>query len=111
MADSEQIKNKAKETIETIVDVGVETYKVAEERARTLAKKTKLKASIVNDKATIRRLSVEIGTKYYNMFKDSPAPEFEKLFAEVTAAHASITDKESQIEELNTSSASDKTDE
>lgn len=100
MADGEQFKNKAKETIETIVDVGVETYKVAEERARVLAKKTKLRAGIVNDKATVRRLSVEIGTKYYDMFKDSPAPEFEKLFADVTAAHEAIADKERQIEEL-----------
>lgn len=100
MADNTEFKKKAKGTIDTIVDVSVETYKVAEEKARLLAKKTKLRAGIVNDKATIRRLSVELGTTYYNMFKDSPAPEFAGLCADITSAHERIAEKEQKIEEL-----------
>ena len=108
MANYEDFKKKAKETFETIADVSVETYKVAEERAKILAKKTKLRAGIVNEKATIRRLSVELGTNYYKMFKDSPAPEFEQLCTEITNAYERITDKENQIAELKNNSAKDK---
>lgn len=100
MANNEEFKQKAKETIDTIVDVSVETYKVAEERARLLAKKTKLRASIVNEKATIRRLSVELGTAYYNKKKDNPPEEFAKMFAEITAAHEKIAEKEKEIEDI-----------
>lgn len=105
MADYEEFKTKAKETIETIADATVETYKVAEEKAKILAKKTKLRAGVVNEKATVRRLSVELGATYYKLFKDSPAPEFEKLCVEITAAYERIADKERQIEELKASAA------
>ncbi|MCL2628269.1 MAG: hypothetical protein FWD44_06210 [Oscillospiraceae bacterium] len=100
MGNYDGFKKKAKETFETIADASVDAYKVAEEKARVLAKKTKLRAGIVNDKATIRRLSVELGTTYYKMFKDSPAPEFEQLCIEITSAHERIAEKERLIEEL-----------
>jgi len=108
MAKYDNFKKKAKETFETIADVSVDAYKVAEEKAKILAKKTKLRAGIVNDKATIRRLSVELGTKYFNLFKDSPAPEFEQLCIEIGSAHGRIADKEKQIEELKNNSKQDK---
>jgi len=100
MANYDEFKKKAKETLDTIADVSVDAYKMAEEKARILAKKTKLRAGIVNDKATIRRLSVELGSTYYKMYKDNPAPEFEKICVEITGAYERITDKEKEIEEL-----------
>jgi len=100
MSNYDDFKKKAKETLDTFADVSVEAYKIAEEKARILAKRTKLRAGIVNEKATIRRLSVELGTTYYKMYKDSPAPEFEKICVEITGAHERIAIKEKEIEEL-----------
>jgi len=101
MSNSDNFKRKAKETIDTIADVSVETFKAAEEKAKVIAKKTKLRAGIVNDKATVRRLSVELGALYYKMFKDSPAPEFEQLCLEMTNAYERIADKEQQIADFS----------
>ena len=100
MANYDGFKKKAKETLDTIVDVSVDACMLAEEKARILAKKTKLRAGIVNEEATIRRLSVELGTTYYKMYKDSPAPEFEKICVDITGAHERIAIKEKEIEEL-----------
>jgi len=105
MANYDEFKKKAKETLESFADASVDAYKATEQKARVLAKKTKLRASIVNDKATIRRLSVEIGTIYYKLFKDNPAPEFEKACKEITEAYELIASKEAQIEELKNNGA------
>jgi len=99
-ANYDEFKKKAKETLDTIADASVDAYKLAEEKARILAKKTKLRAGIVNDKATIRRLNVELGGTYYKLFKDAPAPELESLCAEITDAYEKIAEKEQEIEEL-----------
>ncbi|MCL2080373.1 MAG: hypothetical protein FWH17_11225 [Oscillospiraceae bacterium] len=107
MAKYDDFKKKAKETFDTIADVSVDAYKTAEEKAKILAKKTKLRAGIVNDKATIRRLSVELGTTYYKLFKDNPGEEFEQLCLEISNAHERIADKESQIEELKNAAKQD----
>ena len=105
MSNYDDFKKKARETLESFADASVDAYKATEQKARILAKKTKLRASIVNDKATIRRLSVEIGTVYYKLFKDNPAPEFERACKEIAEAYECIASKEAQIEELKRSGA------
>jgi len=100
MSNYDDFKTRAKVTLESLADASVDAYRATEQKARILAKKTKLRASIVNDKATIRRLSVEIGTVYYKMFKENPAPEFEKAVMEITEAYECIAAKEAQIDEL-----------
>jgi len=100
MASYDDIKQKAKETIDSIADASVDAYKVAEEKARVLAKKTRLRAGIVNEKATIRRLSVELGTAYYEKYKDVPLNMFNQLCQEITCAHERIAAKEKEIAEL-----------
>jgi len=100
MSNYEDFKKKAKEAFDTLADASVDAYKVAEEKAKVLARKTKLRAGIVNDKAVIRRVSVEIGTAYYNKYKDDPNSEFAKLCAEIAEAHSKIAEKEKEIEQL-----------
>ena len=100
MANYDELKKIAKETLDTIADASVDAYKVAEEKARILARKTKLRAGIVNEKATIRRLNVELGSSYYNLYKDNPAPEFEDICEDISGAFERIALKEKEIEEL-----------
>jgi len=102
MANYDDLKKKAKDALDTIADASVDAYKVAEEKTRVLARKTKLRAGIVNEKATIRRLSVELGTNYYNKYKDDPGAEFSQLCEEIKCAHERIALKEDEIAELKT---------
>ena len=100
MPNYDDFKRKAKDAIDSFADASVDAYKVAEEKARVLAKKTKLRAGIVNEKATIRRLSVELGTSYYKKYKDEQDAEFNQLCEEITCAHERIAEKEAEIAEL-----------
>ena len=100
MPNYDDLKKKAKDALDTIADASVDAYKVAEEKTRVLAKKTKLRAGIVNEKATIRRLSVELGSNYYKKYKDDETAEFSQLCSEITCAYERIAAKEDEIAEL-----------
>jgi predicted nucleic acid-binding Zn-ribbon protein len=100
MPNYDEIKKKAMDALDSIADASVEAYRIAEEKAKILAKKTKLRAGIVNEKATIRRLSVEIGSTYYKLYKDNPGDEFKQLCADVTDAYDRIAAKEAELEDL-----------
>jgi len=106
MANYDEFKRKAKDAFDSFADASVDAYKVAEEKTRILAKKTKLRAGIVNDKATIRRLSVELGTKYHAKYKDDENSEFNQLCVEISSAHDRIAAKEEEIAELKKNSGS-----
>ena len=100
MANYDDLKKKAKDAIDTIADISVEAYKIAEEKAKILARRTKLSAEITRDKATIRRLKIEIGGAYYDMHKDAPEEAFKQNCEEITAALDSIEAKRREIEDL-----------
>jgi len=108
MPNYDEFKKKAKETFDTIADASVDAYKIAEEKTKVLARKTKLRAGIVNDKATIRRLSVELGTKYYKQYKDDENSEFRQLCVEISGAHDRITQKEEEIAALKNAAKAEK---
>jgi len=100
MANYEDFKKKAKDALDSFADASVDAYKTAEEKTRVLARKTKLRAGIVNDKATIRRLSVELGTRYHKKYKDDVDSEFRQICEEITCAHERVAEKEAEIAEL-----------
>jgi len=103
MPNYDDLKRKAKDALDSFTDASVDAYKVAEEKTKILAKKTKLRAGIVNDKATIRRLSVELGTKYHAKYKGDENSEFSQLCAEISGAHERIAAKEEEIANLKNS--------
>jgi len=100
MPNYDEFKRKAKDALDSFTDASVDAYKVAEEKTRILARRTKLRASIVNDKATVRRLSVELGTRYHKKYKDDENSEFRQICEEITCAHERIAAKEEEIAEL-----------
>ena len=105
MPNYDDFKKKAKSALDSFADASIDAYKAAEEKTRILARKTKLRAGIVNDKATIRRLSVELGTRYYKKYKDDENNEFGKICGEISEAHDRIAQKEMEIAELKSSAA------
>ena len=105
MPNYDDFKKKAKDALDSFADASVDAYKVAEEKTRILARKTKLRAGIVNDKATVRRLSVELGTRYHKKYKDDENSEFRQICEEISCAHERIAAKEEEIAELKRNAA------
>jgi len=105
MPNYDDFKKKAKVALDSVADASVDAYKAAEEKTRVLARKTKLRAGILNDKATVRRLSVELGTRYHKKYKDDENSEFRQICEEITCAHERIAAKEEEIAELKRNAA------
>jgi len=112
MANYDDIKKMAKDAFDTIADVSVEAYRLAEEKARVFARKAKLNAGIANDRAIIRRLKTEIGGTYYKFYKDAPVEELKQLCDDITSALDRIADRQRELEELrNCASCEDEEEE
>jgi len=107
MANYDELRKKAKDAFDTLADVSVEAYKLAEEKARILAKKAKLNAGIANERATIRRLHVEIGDKYFKLHKDNSHAELRQQCEDVAASYERIAAKQRELEELKSQVAYD----
>ena len=100
MPNYEDFKKKAKDALDTIADVSAEAYRIAEEKAKVLAKRAKLSAGIANERALIRRLKVEIGDKYYELHMDAPEEALKEPCEEITSAIGRIADKKMELEDL-----------
>ena len=105
MANYEDLKKKAKETFETLVDVSAEAYKIAEEKAKILARKAILNAEITREKALIRRLKGVIGNKYYELHKDDPEEAFKMECESITDSFARIGVKRQELDDLKNPTA------
>jgi len=105
MSNYDDFVKKAKDAIDTLADVSVEAYKIAEEKARVFAKRAKLTAGIANERAVIRRLKVEIGGTYYKLHKDAPEEALKPQCEEITAALDRIAAKQRELEELRNCNA------
>ncbi len=103
MANFDEFKQKAKDTMEIIADRSVELYKIAEEKTKLFAKITKLGAEVALEKGTVRKLYREIGKKYYELHKPSPEESLAQTCSEVTASLERIAVKQKEIEELKNS--------
>ena len=107
MANYDEIKKKAKEALETIADVSVEAYKIAEEKAKVLARRAKLNAEITHEKSVIRRLKLDIGGLYYDLHKDDPEDALKQSCESITASLDSIAAKRAELEDLKRGSQGD----
>jgi len=105
MPNYDELKKKAKETLETIADVSVEAYKLAEEKAKVLAKKAKLGAEITHQRALIRRAKFNIGGVYYELHRDAPEEELKKYCGEIAASIELIAANQRELAELKKGAA------
>jgi len=107
MPNYEDLKKKAKDAIDTITDISVEAYKIAEEKTRVLARRTRLNAEITREKSLIRRLKADIGNAYYDLHKDDAEEALKENCDGITSALDRIAEKKAEIEELKASAAAD----
>jgi len=106
MSNYDDFKKKAKDAFDTLADVSVEAYKLAEEKAKVIARKAKLNAGIANERAIIRRLNVEIGSIYYKLHKDNPEESLKQQCDDITAAYERIDAKKAELEDLKNAASS-----
>ena len=100
MPNYDEIKKKAIDALETIADVSVEAYKLAEEKARVFAKRAKLTAEITKERAQIRRVKLDIGGIYYDLHKDAPGDAFKESCESISASLECIAANQRELEEL-----------
>jgi glutamine synthetase adenylyltransferase len=100
MANFVEFRQKAKDTVETIADRSVELYKVAEEKARLLAKITKLSTEIAFEKGDLRKHYRELGKLYYELHRDAPEESLAQSCAEIAASKEVIACKQREIDAL-----------
>jgi hypothetical protein len=100
MANFDEFKQKAKDTMETIADKSVELYKIAEEKTKLLAKITKLSAEMTLEKGNLRKLQRELGRMYYELHKDVPEDPMVQTCTEITSSLEFIAKKQKEIDAL-----------
>ena len=100
MAKIDELKKIAKEALDTIADVSVETYRLAEEKAKVLAKKAKLNTEIARERALIRRAKQNIGGVYYELHRDAPQEEMKLFCDQIAASIELIAANQRELEEL-----------
>ena len=100
MSNFEEFKQKAWDTVGTIADRSVELYKVAEEKARLLAKITKLSTEITFEKGDLRKHYRELGKLYYDLHKDAPETELTQSCMEIASSLEVIASKQREVDAL-----------
>ena len=110
MPNYDDLKKRAKDALDTIADVSVEAYKIAEEKAKVLAKRAKLNAEITRERGMVRRAKINIGAAYYDLHKDDPEAALQQLCDEITSSLDLIAAKQRELEELKKGSPTCETD-
>jgi predicted DNA-binding transcriptional regulator len=100
MSSFDEFKKAARETVETIADRSVELYRIAEEKTRLIARRTRLSAEIAVEKGGVRNLYKEIGRVYYALHNTEPETALRQLCAEVDAAMERIEARQAELDEL-----------
>ena len=98
MIDFEDIKQKAVDVITVLSDKAGEVYTKAEGKTKELAKTTQLSAEVVREKNNIKKLTAELGSLYYQLYKDNPTEEAAQLCAEITGEAPRIERELARIE-------------
>ncbi len=67
------LRKKAAASSELIAEKSIELAKATAEGAKNLSTIAKLNAEIMAEKENIRKAQMQIGKRYYELFKDNPA--------------------------------------
>ena len=105
MANFEELKDKALAAMGTIISKSSEIYETAEEKAKLIAKTTKLKAEIAKDSADRKKLYSDLGSLYYCIHKDDPEDGLAQICAEIKLLADKIEIKQQELEALKEEAA------
>lgn len=100
MANFNELKDKALSAMGTIIDKSTELYGVAEEKAKYIAKTTKLKADIAKDRTEQKKLYADLGSMYFSLHKDSPEDGLLQICEEIKVIADKIELKQRELDSL-----------
>lgn len=100
MSKFENLKDKALAALGTIIDKSTDLYENAEEKAKYLAKTTKLKTEIAKDNSDVKKLYADLGSLYYCLNKDNPDDALSQLCTEIKTLLDKIELKQRELDEL-----------
>lgn len=107
MANFDDIKRKAQDTLDAIADASVDFYRKAEAKTKEVARTTKLNADITMEKANLRKVYQEIGEKYYNLHVAAPENDLQQSCLEATTILDRIKMKQFELDEIKAANAAD----
>lgn len=100
MANLNELKDKALSAMGTIIDKSTELYGIAEEKAKYIAKTTKLKADIAKDRTEQKKLYADLGSMYFSLHKDSPEDGLLQICEEIKVIADKIELKQRELDSL-----------
>lgn len=102
----DQLKKKAAAAAELIAEKSIELAKATAEGAKNLSTIAKLNAEIMAEKENIRKAQMQIGKRYYELFKDNPAEELADFCISIDSSREAILEKQEQINSIKAEMAS-----
>ena len=100
MAKFEDLKNKVMSTVGQIIEKSADIYETAEEKAKYIAKTTKIKAEIAKDNSEIKKLYADLGSLYYCLNKDNPDEALAQLCSEIKDLSDKVEMKQRELDAL-----------
>lgn len=100
MTNLNELKDKALSAMGTIIDKSTELYGAAEEKAKFIAKTTKLKADIAKDRTEQKKLYADLGSMYFSLHKDAPEDGLLQICEEIKVIADKIELKQRELDSL-----------
>ena len=100
MSNFDGFKEKTKDAFGSFVDFSQDSCKKAENVAKTFGRRVKLTTEITKERTTIRRNQINIGAKYYKLFKDSPDDSLKENCETISESLKRIAAMEAELENL-----------
>jgi len=96
----DELKDKVLATAGSVADKSVEMAKMAGDKAKVIAKLTRLNTELAKEKETLRRTYTEMGKIYYEQHKNSPDESMIQAVADVEHSLQKMEVKRQEIETL-----------
>lgn len=102
MLSFDELKDKVLATAGTVADKSVEMAKAAGDKAKIVAKITRLNTELAAEKETLRRTYQEMGKLYYEQHRTSPEESMAQAVADVEYSLEKLEMKRQQVSDLKT---------
>jgi|LSQX01.3.fsa_nt_gb hypothetical protein len=105
MANFEEFKQQTAETAEMIAGKSIQFAKLAAEKTKRIAKIAKLKAEIIAEKDSRRKMLMKLGKLYYENYGCDPQEPLKETVGKIDELNARIKEMQVRIDEIKAESA------
>lgn len=97
MASLDDIRYRTEETAEHIAAKSVEIARSAADKAKLVARMSKLNADVITEKDALRRAYFELGKLYYKKYREAPDSDFAEQCSRIASSIAVIKESREEI--------------